>query len=122
VLLLLLLMQVDGDEKKAKTSPRPTRRQSVAAAAAASITTDKLGEFERRVDIVASFLALNHEARSVDDSVPADTFWLSCCCCCLSLRSGSIVAARITSRRPAPSFHTFSTDQERRKYVALATP
>eukprot|EP01043_Picozoa_sp_COSAG02_P031419 COSAG02_NODE_2050_length_10003_cov_585.950525_5_plen_157_part_00 len=118
----LLLMQVEGDEKKAKTSARAPRRQSVAAAAAASITTDKLGEFERRVDIVASFLALNHKARSVDDSVPADTFWLSCCCCCLSLRSGSITAARITSRRPAPSFHTCSTDQERRKYVALATP
>eukprot|EP01047_Picozoa_sp_COSAG01_P126829 COSAG01_NODE_56021_length_321_cov_0.702703_1_plen_92_part_10 len=54
----LLLMQVEGDEKKAKTSARAPRRQSVAAAAAASITTDKLGEFERRVDIVASFLAL----------------------------------------------------------------
>ena len=37
---------------------------------------------------------------------PADTFWLSCCCCCLPLRSGSITDARITSRRPAPSFWT----------------
>ena len=70
LVLLLLLMQVDGDEKKAKTSPRPTRRQPAAAAAAASIAMDKLGEFERRVDIVASLLALNHEARSLDDSVP----------------------------------------------------
>eukprot|EP01043_Picozoa_sp_COSAG02_P005232 COSAG02_NODE_141_length_34311_cov_54.733135_2_plen_175_part_00 len=63
-------MQVEGDEKKAKTSARATRRQPAAAAAAASITTDKLGEFERRVDIVASFLVLNHEARSFDDTVP----------------------------------------------------
>ena len=70
LVMLLLLMQVEGDEKKAKTPARPTRRQSAAAAAAASITTDKLGELEGWVDIVASFLALNHEARSVDDTVP----------------------------------------------------
>ena len=70
LVLFLLLMQVDGDEKKAKTSACATRRQSAAATAAASITTDKLGEFERRVDIVASFLVLNHEARSFDDTVP----------------------------------------------------
>ena len=63
LVLLLLMMQVEGDEKKAKTSARATRRQSAAATAATSITTDKLGEFERRVDIVASLLALNHEAR-----------------------------------------------------------
>ena len=121
-LVFVLLQKEKSKKKKTGQAKAATRRQSAAAAAAASITTDKLGELEGWVDIVASFLALNHEARSVDDSVPADTFWLSCCCCCLSLRSGSITAARITSRRPAPSFHTCSTDQERRKYVALATP
>eukprot|EP01043_Picozoa_sp_COSAG02_P036744 COSAG02_NODE_2712_length_8183_cov_20.357867_3_plen_259_part_00 len=31
-------------------------------------------------------------------------FLVSCCCCCLSLRSGSITAARITSRRSVPGF------------------
>ena len=63
--MLLLQMQVKSDEKKAKMPARPTRRQSAAAAAAAGITTtDELGELERRVDIVASFLALNHDART----------------------------------------------------------
>eukprot|EP01043_Picozoa_sp_COSAG02_P088030 COSAG02_NODE_25205_length_665_cov_59.477032_1_plen_99_part_01 len=62
--VLLLLMQVEGDEKKAKTSARAIRRQSAGATAAIPIVTDKLGEFQRRVDIVASFLALNHDART----------------------------------------------------------
>ena len=75
LVLLLLLMQVEGDEKKAKTSARATRRHSAAATAATSITVDELGEFERRVDIVASFLVLNHEARSFDDTVPKLMLW-----------------------------------------------
>ena len=58
---------------------------------------------------------------SVLDSCPVDTLWLSCCCGCLPMRSGSITAARSVSRRPAASFQTTSTDQQRRRYVALAT-
>ena len=54
-------------------------------------------------------------------SMSTDAFWLSCCWCCLSLRSGSINAGRSRSRTPAASFHTSSTDEERRRYVALAT-
>ena len=70
LLLVMLLMQVKSDEKRAKTPARRTRRQPAAAAAAALINTDELGEFERRIDIVASLLVLNHEARSLDDTVP----------------------------------------------------
>ena len=51
----------------------------------------------------------------------ADTFWLSCCCCFLPLRSDRTTAARSASQRPATSFQTTSTDQERRRHVALAT-
>ena len=54
-------------------------------------------------------------------SLCTDAFWPSCCRCCLSLRSGSNAADRNRSRRPAASFHTSSTDEERRRYVALAT-
>ena len=70
VLVLVLQMQAGSGEKRAKMPARPTRRQSAAAVAAALINTDELGEFERRIDIVASLLVLNHEARSFDDAVP----------------------------------------------------
>ena len=73
-LVFVLLQKEKSKKKKTGQAKVATRRQSAAAAAAASITTDKLGELEGWVDIVASFLALNHEARSVDDSVPG---WLS---------------------------------------------
>ena len=69
-LVFVLLQKEKSKKKKTGQAKVATRRQSAAAAAAASIAMDKLGEFERRVDIVASLLALNHEARSLDDSVP----------------------------------------------------